>query len=460
MAAIALLLFFSCKKESFITSPEARLSFSADSIKFDTVFTSVGSVTQSFKIFNDNDQKLLLSKIKLMGGASSAYKININGIATTEQDDIEIAANDSIYVFVSVFVNPGTTNLPFIISDSILVNYNGNNRYVQLQAYGQNAHFLDNTTISANTTWINDKPYVILGGIRVNDGSILTIEEGCRIYLHANAPFLVDGTLLVNGTKGNEVQFAGDRLDEPYKNFPAGWPGIYFRSASINNIITYAVIKNAYQAIVVQDPPTNANPKLILHQSVIDNAYDAGIFSINSNVQADNSLVSNCGKNILIALGGTYRFTNCTVASYSNSYILHKSPVMIAANFADQNGSTITADMNAFFHNCIFWGDNGNIDDEVVVNKQGSNPFSVTLDHCIYKAITDPANTNLNATIKNQDPSFDSIDVNHKFYDFRITKNILAPGIDQGAITVFPKDLDNNNRVVGTATDIGCYEKQ
>ena len=42
----------SCKKESFITDQNAQLSFSADTIHFDTVFTSTGSVTHFFKVFN------------------------------------------------------------------------------------------------------------------------------------------------------------------------------------------------------------------------------------------------------------------------------------------------------------------------------------------------------------------------------------------------------------------------
>ena len=64
-------VFTSCKKDIFITSKDARLSTSADSLKFDTVFTVTGSITKSFKILNNNDQKLLLSKIKLGGGLLS-----------------------------------------------------------------------------------------------------------------------------------------------------------------------------------------------------------------------------------------------------------------------------------------------------------------------------------------------------------------------------------------------------
>ncbi|MES2850188.1 MAG: hypothetical protein V4685_14110, partial [Bacteroidota bacterium] len=143
----------SCKKDSFITSATARLSTSADSIKYDTVFTSIGSTTQSFTIRNENDQKLLVSSIKIMGSSSSPYKININGLAATEARDIEIAAEDSIYVFVTVNINPNLNDLPFIVKDSIQIQYNGNTKFVQLEAFGQNANFLRNRMIDVNTTW-------------------------------------------------------------------------------------------------------------------------------------------------------------------------------------------------------------------------------------------------------------------------------------------------------------------
>ncbi|HSZ85921.1 MAG TPA: hypothetical protein VK787_07805, partial [Puia sp.] len=79
LIAMILLIVSSCKKNSFITSAGASVNFSADTIYFDTVFTSTGSVTQSVKIINNNNQKLLLSDVKLMGGNNSVFKINING---------------------------------------------------------------------------------------------------------------------------------------------------------------------------------------------------------------------------------------------------------------------------------------------------------------------------------------------------------------------------------------------
>lgn len=450
-------VFPSCKKDSFTSSPDARLRISTDSLKFDTVFTSTGSVTQSFKIVNENDQQLRLSDIKLMGGTASAFKININGIASPELSNIEIRANDSIYVFVSVSVNPSAANLPFIISDSISIQYNGNQRWVQLEAFGQNANFLRSEVILTNSTWTNNLPYVILGALLVSPDVTLTLNAGVKIFSHADAPFVVDGTLLVNGTVNNKVIFTGDRLDEPYRNFPASWPGIFFRSSSKNNRLQFAEVKNAYQAVVVLEPSVNANPKLIIQQSIIDNAFNAGIFGSNSSVQASNLLVSNCANNILLEKGGSYSFNHCTVASYSSNLLLHKTPVLSVANFTADNPTA--RDLQATFSNSIFWGDNGFVENEIVVNKQGNSIFDVRFLNCLYRSGIDPANSTIVASIKNQDPLFDSVDVISRIYNFRHNNQPLAPGTNKGLTTSLNLDLDSNPRPVGLP-DIGCYEKQ
>ncbi len=456
---IICLLFSSCQKDSFITSQNARLSTSADSLKYDTVFTSVGSITQSFKINNLNNQKLLLSEIKLMGGAASAFKINVNGSPSAEVSNIEMAANDSIYVFVTVHVNPNFANLPFIVRDSIMIMFNGNTHFIQLEAYGQNANFLRNGVIKGNVEWNSNLPYVLLGSLRIDSAATLTIDAGCKIYSHANAPLIVDGTLITNGTIEKQVTFSGDRLDADYKSLPASWPGIYFTGSSKDNVLTHALVKNAYQAIAVEKPSVNSRPKLILHRCIIDNAYDAGLICVNSSVEADNTLITNCGANVSLTYGGNYTLTNCTIAAYSTTYGLHKKPVLVATDYATLDGNIFAADLTAVFRNCIFWGDNGAVDNEVTTDKQGSGVFNVLFDHCLYKATTDPLNCTIEAGIKNEDPLFDNIDFTKQLYDFH-TNNILAPGIHKGiGGTGFAKDLDDSNRS-SVLPDIGCYEKQ
>jgi len=457
--AALLLILYSCRKESFITSPDARVSISADTLKYDTVFVTAGSTYRSFRIINENDQKLRLSSIKLSGGATSPFKLNVDGTPGTQFSNIELEANDSVYVFVQVNVNPGATNLPFIIRDSIRIDYNGKTKWVQLEAWGQNAHFYRDRVITVNETWNNDLPYVILGSLLVNNNQTLTINKGCRIYVHADAPIVVDGTLLINGLKDtlDRVSFQGDRRDDPYKDFPASWPGIFFRANSKDNVFNYALIKNAYQGIGLIDPSPNSNPKLVLNESVIDNAYDAGIVTVNSSLRARNCLISNCGKNLVLTKGGNYQFTHCTVATYSNQFIDHRDPVLLLTNYITVNSVPVSVNLDAVFRNCIFWGDNGLVDDEVIVLKNGATAFNVNFDHVLWKVQNAPQNVITSQIINNQNPRFDSIDIPKNYFNFRLKNDSPAKdvGVNAGVIT----DLDGKPRSVG-APDLGCFEKQ
>lgn len=453
--AISLLvIFFSCKKDSFITSPDARVNVTSDTLKYDTLFVASGSTYRSFKIINDNNQKLRLSSIKLFGGTSSVYKINVDGVSGIQFNDLEIEANDSVYVFAQVNVNPNAANLPFILRDSIEITYNGKRKIVQLEAWGQNAHFFRDKVITASETWNNDLPYVILGSFFIPTNQTLTINKGCRIYVHADAPIIVDGTLLVNGLKdtADRVYFSGDRLDEPYKNYPASWPGVFFRANSKDNVFNYAVIKNSFQAVALQNLPPNANPKITLNECIIDNAYDAGIISLNSSVKARNCLISNCGKNLYLAQGN-YQFTHCTVVTYASSFIDHKDPVLTVTNFA--NNTSLSTD--AVFRNCIFWGENGIVKDEVITDKRGAGSFNVNFENILWKVETTPANITSNQIINNQNPSFDSINTSKNYYNFRLKTGSQA--INKGVNAGVTIDLDGKPRPVG-APDLGCFEKQ
>jgi hypothetical protein len=450
-----LISLFACRKDSFITSPAARLTTSTDTLHFDTVFVTAGSTYRTLKIFNPHNQKLLLSSLTLMGGASAVFKMNVDGVVGYSFTNIEINANDSILAFVQVNINPSAASLPFVVRDSIELKYNGNTQKIQLEAWGQNAHFFRNKVISTNETWANDKPYVILGSLLVNANQTLTINKGCRIFMHADAPIIINGSLQVNGLKDSldRVYFQGDRLDAPYNEYPASWPGIFFLPAAKDNVLHYAVIKNAYQGIGLQSPATNANPKLMLNECIIDNAYDAGILAEHSSIQARNTLISNCGKNLLLTQGGDYQFNHCTLVTYGNRFIDHKNPVLQLSN----NANGLSNNLNATFRNCIFWGENGLVADEVVVEKTGNAPFAVLFDYNLWKVQTAPANCTTNQIINNQTPLFDSINTAANYYNFRLQN--ISPAINKGTITSLTTDLDGRTRTA-TMPDLGCFEKQ
>jgi hypothetical protein len=452
----AVILLSACRKDTFITTADARISITADTLKYDTVFTSTGSVIQSFKVINENDQKLKLSSIKLMGGPASAFKINVDGISSIEVNNIELEPNDSVYIFVQVNVDPNAANLPFVLRDSIRVTFNGNERIVQLEAWGQNAHFLRAKEIITDEVWANDLPYVILGYLRVQENKKLTISKGCRIYVHPDAPIIVDGTLIVNGAKdtSERVYFTGDRLDDPYKFFPASWPGIFFNTNSKDNVFTYAIIRNSYQSIAAQDPSPNTNAKVTLNECVIENSYDAGIIAVNSSITARNCIISNCGKNIAL-VKGTYSFTHCTVASYSNEYIPHTEPVLQMSNFNSSGAAALTAT----FRNCIFWGENGIVDSEVVAFRNPAALFNVQFDQVLWKVPSTPADVTVipPTVINNTAPGFEKIDISHHYYDFHLSDTSAA--VNKGKNFGILTDLDGKPRAVG-APDLGAYERQ
>lgn len=455
---VFLYLFSSCRKESFTTNSSALLRTSVDSLHFDTVFTTTGSVSQFIKIINDNDKGIRLSSVRLAGGAASPFKMAVDGLPGPMVNEIEVLGNDSAYVYVTVSINPTVSDLPFVVRDSIEVTYNGNKSWIQLDAYGRNAHFFRARKITGDETWNDDLPYVILGGLTVDTTASLTINKGCKIYMHADAPLIVHGTLNVIGEQwdSTRVVFTGDRLDEPYRDFPASYPGLIFTESSKGNKIKYAVIKNAYQGIVAINPAASGT-KLTLEETVIDNAYDIGLLGINTSIDATNLLVSNCGKNVILALGGRYNFAHSTIATYTNSYIQHKDPVLTLTNFLTQGNVVTVNDLNANFRNCIFWGDaNGFVKDEVLTAKQGATVFKASFENVLWRVTATPANTTASNSLM-AEPGFDSINTAERYFSFRLKDD--SPAVNAGSNLNVPLDLDGKPRPVG-APDLGAYEKQ
>jgi len=138
-----LFIISSCKKDdSFDTNPALKLEFSSDTIIFDTVFTTIGSITEQIRVYNRNDQKISISSIKLAGSGNSRYSLNVDGEPGTSFSDIEVGGNDSIYIFARVNIDPNDETLPYIVTDSIVFETNGNQQDVDLVAWGQNARFI------------------------------------------------------------------------------------------------------------------------------------------------------------------------------------------------------------------------------------------------------------------------------------------------------------------------------
>jgi len=476
-AGILLLLFiFSCKKNDPIVNPDAVLEFSSDTVMFDTIFTTIGSTTRNFRVYNRHSQPIVIDRIKLAGSQGSTFRLNINGRLANEMEMVEIPADDSIYIFVEVTLNPGNVNTPLVVQDSIVFLTNGNTQDVDLVAFGQDMHLV-NGEILKSQTWINDKPYLVYNSMLVDTLQTLTIEPGTRIHFHKRSSMLVKGTLLVNGTLEEPVSFLGDRLEHQYDEYPGQWGswieyengnayilgGIHFLNGSKDNVIRHAVIKNAMKGIQADTLANRSKPTLTISDTRIENMSVAGIYAQSSTIVASNCLIANCGSwCVALTLGGSYEFYHCTL---SNNFGVgtRSEPTLLLNNYFVVEGTAYVYNLyNALFANCIITG-NRNMEIEFVntINKKPvPGEFNYIFDHCL--VAVDTMNTNDPSkwidVVKNMNPRFDSL--TYTYRDYRL--DTLSPAKDRANPAfsqLFPFDMMGISRLSDAGPDIGAYER-
>jgi len=121
----------SCRKDELLTSGDVQLRFSTDTLMYDTIFETIGSVTKNLRIYNDYDQPINISNIRLAGGNSSFFRMNVNGLPGRSFDNIELRAGDSLWIFVEITKDTTSQILPYIIQDSIVFETNGRRQDVE-----------------------------------------------------------------------------------------------------------------------------------------------------------------------------------------------------------------------------------------------------------------------------------------------------------------------------------------
>jgi hypothetical protein len=489
VTAIILVHGTACRKElPFINTPVA-LAFSQDTIIFDTVFTTIGSVTHWLKVYNKEKQPVQIDHIYLAGGGSSPFRINIDGLSTTSIKGYELAAGDSMYVFIEVTVDPNNSNSPLVITDSIVFINKGNIQDVKLVAWGQDAHFIvpDKRIgnihyrivagVGESVDWSNDKPYVVYGYAVVDSAALLRIGEGTRIHFHNNSGLWVykGGCIKVNGTAANPVYFQGDRMDPWYRDQAGQWDRIWINEGSQDNEFNYAIIRNGFIGIQAEILGSATGNRLILNNTIIDNMSGRGLFTRGYTVEATNCLITNSGDiTVYLAAGGSYDFRHTTIANYWSLGGARQVPALVIANYEENLGLgfILTGDLvKAYFGNCIIYGSNK--EEYLTLNKYGG-AFNYQFDHCLIKSSTKPADHPgrfLNCIIRNQDsPSYnpgEKIFRNQQEGDWR--PDSLSVVVDYGSINVIQQapvtpntiiqfDLPGESRLSDAGPDLGAIE--
>lgn len=454
-------VFFSCKKESEMFSDSGKLTFSKDTVIFDTVFASVGSSTYQLKVYNNESHAIKISNIRLAKGSTSPYRINIDGFAANAKD-LEIESKDSIFIFVEVTIDPGNTNNPFIVQDSILFERNGSIQDVDLVAWGQNAHYITPTTylkgfppfsvLGCDTNWSKNIPHVVYGFAVVDSTCKLSIEAGTKIYFHNNSGLWVykGGSIKVNGTKEEPVIFQGDRLEPYYKDLANQWSRIWINEGSVDNEFNYAIIKNAYIGIQAETFDNSMGNQLIINNTIIENMAGMGILARRYKITAANNLITNCGQYaVALTLGGEYDFTHCTVANYWSSSTRKNPSVFISNYYKDPAENLFIAPLvKANFNNCIVYG---NAENEIMTDKLNDAEFNYSFNYSLLKT-----NKSLlgQSIFTNIDPGF--VEIEKKNFMLKNTSFAIDKGNPAYLSGMLLNDLNGKSRAGNP--DLGAYE--
>jgi len=379
-----------CQKDKEVLQGNVRLDFSVDTLRFDTVFTSLGSATRILKIYNDNEGIVNISNISMEEGANSFFRLNVDGIAASAFSDVQILPNDSLYIFAEVTVDPDMplSTSPFIIQEFLKLDINGDEQQVLFEAWGQNANYLPNRFAQGETSVIScelgdlvfedPKPYVIYGWLLIDSCNVI-LPPGTRIYVHGGVTrseeslreegligVLPAGKITANGTIDDPVIIEGDRQEQDFENKLGQWNGISI-NGSKGNRLSHTIVKNAIDGIAVSQ-----GAELILEGAQIFNTSRFGILAIDSKIEATNSLIHTNGANSLaLVQGGEYRFEYCTLANFGN-----EAEALLLDNticLDDECETTRPAQLTSRFTNCIIAGDD---DDEIALSRENNSSGS------------------------------------------------------------------------------------
>jgi hypothetical protein len=448
-------LLFSCEKSG--NDFRSALSFSDDTVYFDTVFATIGSTTRELRVKNIEKNKIIIEEISLSGGNGSSFRLNIDGEPAIIKKNTELEGGDSLYIFIDVNVDPANSNSPVAVTDSIIFKVDGKEMKVQLLAWGQDIILTGSKTIQSET-WNSPKPYVIYGTVTVDTFETLTIGEGTRIYFHKNASITMAGNIIASGTIDSPVLMASDRTEEMYGDIPGQWSGLFFLNTSKGNRISNTVIRNSVNGIHIGEVSVSGSvPDLKLFNTTIYHSTVTGLAAINGNLEAVNSVFSHCGK-FCISLrgGGNYSFTHCTVFNLWD-YGFRLTPALFVSEKPVVTGGA-TSQLYLDVNNSVIYGDL--VSEIGIVTLSKSFAGNYFFDHCLIKLDTINSGfwskERFPGVLVNKLPKF----IDYLAWDFR--PDTLSPLINKGDpqyMIDFPVDIRGASRLTDGQPDAGAYER-
>ena len=448
LVVLAMWVVVSCSldEENISSNPNLDLLFSTDTVAFDTLLSSSRSSTRRIKVINPNNEAINLSSITLGKGDASDYTAIINGRTTAQLLNQTLLGGDSLLILVEVNVTPRNEDLPYLVKDSIVFEWNTNRFHIKLVTYGQDGNRRSKEVI-CDEVWSKDRPHIVTDTLLVSPGCRLTIEPGASVYFENDAALFIQGSLHAVGDSANRIEFRNARFDGIYDQVPGQWNGIYFLEGSSNNEIRFADIYNGQIGLRVGIPDDDDEPDVRVSHSKIFNMSFAGILAFTSDIEASNMLIYNCGTYLIGNFaGGNYTYQQCTFSNEPSLFIQDQPVVQFSDNIVVGNDELITDDISILMENTIVWGSG---EEELLINNGGGSSVEVTF------------NTNIIKSTQSIENNFTSIDFNFPgFKDpflFDYSLDTLAFAKDKGTPLGIEDDITGVLR--DALPDIGAYER-
>ncbi len=442
----------SCNRDDLsFDAPSQLLRFSKDTVFCDTVYNQVRSETYVVKVYNNEDKDVMIPKIALANGASSLYRINVDGHAGTEFTNVPLRKKDSLFVFVEI---APVANAPEAIAeDQVVFQSSAGTQQVTLLSVVQDAEFFIESDTNPNilnndTEWTNEKAKIIFGDLTVSEGKKLTIQEGTKVYFFKNSGMKIskNAQLNINGTLNYEVVFRGDRNDTRYDTLPKNWNGIVFEEGSLLDM-NYGKLYGGTKGIEMY------NSTATISNSIIHTFQEYGIYGVASTIDAKNLVMNNCGNaSIGIYKGGNVTLTHSTIANYWELNSAMSGYGIYASNdWTDATGNTQNGALSLNVYNTIVYG---YADNMVELNPNSSSTFTTNFVNCLLKYGSDATYNTVNS-ITNEDPQF--VHYFTQKMNLRVAEN--SPAKTKGSTTysaLVPFDIVGNART--SAPTIGAYQ--
>jgi hypothetical protein len=425
--------------DAFNTNPDFQLSFSVDTLSFDTLFTGFGSTTKRFKVYNTSKKKVRIDRISLED-ENSPYRMNVNGIEAKNVVDVEIAGKDSIYIFVEVDLLDEDKDEIRLLKDHIQFDLNGKLQKLVLKTQAQDVYQIKED-VRLNSVWTGNRPYVITTDIAIGTGVELRLEEGSRIYFKKDAGLKIHGSFLVNGSFEKPVYFGSTRLEELYRNVPGQWKGIHMTQNAVDIEMKHFVLEDGINGLIIEQE-TYQNQKAEIEYAIIKNFTGKGLAVNNCDLHAHDLIIANCEQECLDVKGaGSVTLIHSTL--YNKWYYSARtSPIL-----------SITTDNSSahYIVNSIVWGSKQN---EIHLDTNDEISFQNSL-----LRIDDDLQTQHSLIFKNCIFNNDPLFVEEEEFDLRI--KVDSPAIDKGKkglSDIYAVDLNGKQRILDEAPDIGAYE--